>query len=139
KAAGLTSATMRQLPAGPSRDAIEAETNRRPGLPSATLSPDERIMLLAGIAALPGSPSRQRWRASAHRAASNEGVTARLPTEAGSGGQRRTGYLTRARAAVSSPAAVHHVRQTRWTRSFQPRPRRSETSGAASVRAAEDR
>jgi hypothetical protein len=45
---------MRQLPAGPSRDAVEAETNRQAGLPYATLSPDERITLLAGLAALPG-------------------------------------------------------------------------------------
>jgi hypothetical protein len=54
QAAGLTSVTMRQLPAGPSRDAIEAETNRRAGVPYATLSPDERITFLAGLAALPG-------------------------------------------------------------------------------------
>jgi hypothetical protein len=54
QAAGLTSVNMRQLPAGPSRDAIEAETNRRAGLPYATLSPDERITFLAGLAALPG-------------------------------------------------------------------------------------
>ncbi|HEX7266790.1 MAG TPA: hypothetical protein VF256_05125, partial [Streptosporangiaceae bacterium] len=54
QAAGLTSVTMRQLPAGPSRDAIEAETNRRAGLPYVTLSPDERVTLLAGLAALPG-------------------------------------------------------------------------------------
>jgi hypothetical protein len=54
QAAGLTSATIRQLPAGPTRDAIEAETNRRAGAPYATLSPDERITFLAGLAALPG-------------------------------------------------------------------------------------
>jgi hypothetical protein len=54
QAAGLTSVTIRQLPAGPAPDAIEAETNRRAGLPYATLSPDERITLLAGLAALPG-------------------------------------------------------------------------------------
>jgi hypothetical protein len=54
QAAGLTSATIRQLPAGPARDAIEAETNRRAGLPCTTLSPDERITLLAGLAALSG-------------------------------------------------------------------------------------
>jgi hypothetical protein len=53
-AAGLTSAAIRQLPAGPARDAIEADTNRRAGLPYATLTPDERITLLAGLAALPG-------------------------------------------------------------------------------------
>ena len=54
QAAGLTSAAIRQLPAGPTRDAIEAQTNHRAGLPYATLSPDERITLLAGLAALPG-------------------------------------------------------------------------------------
>lgn len=54
QAAGLTSATIRQLPTGPTRDAIEAETNRRAGMPYAALSPDERITLLAGLAALPG-------------------------------------------------------------------------------------
>jgi hypothetical protein len=54
QAAGLTSAAIRQLPAGPTRDAIEADTNRRAGLPYATLSPDERITLLGGLAALPG-------------------------------------------------------------------------------------
>lgn len=52
--AGLTSATIRQLPVGSTRDAIEAETNRRAGVPYAALSPDERITLLAGLAALPG-------------------------------------------------------------------------------------
>jgi hypothetical protein len=54
QAAGLTSAAIRQLPAGPTRDAIEAETNRRAGVPYATLSPDERITLLAGLAVLSG-------------------------------------------------------------------------------------
>jgi hypothetical protein len=54
QAAGLTSAAIQQLPAGPARDAIEADTNRRSGLLYATLSPDERIALLAGLAALPG-------------------------------------------------------------------------------------
>ena len=54
QAAGLTSEAMTQLPAGPVRAAIEAETNRRAGVPYATLSVDERIALLAGLAALPG-------------------------------------------------------------------------------------
>jgi hypothetical protein len=54
QAAGLTAATVRQLPAGPIRDAIEAETNRRAGLPYAALSPDERLTFLAGLAVLPG-------------------------------------------------------------------------------------
>ena len=52
--AGLTSETVMQLHPGPARDAIEAETNRRAGLPYATLSADERLALLAGLAALPG-------------------------------------------------------------------------------------
>jgi hypothetical protein len=54
QAAGLTSETMMQLPAGPMRAAIEAETNRRAGVAYATLSVDERVALLAGLAALPG-------------------------------------------------------------------------------------
>jgi len=54
QAAGLTSKAMTQLPAGPMRAAIEAETNRRAGMPYATLSVDERVALLAGLAALPG-------------------------------------------------------------------------------------
>jgi hypothetical protein len=54
QAAGLTSEAMTQLPAGPVRAAIEAETNRRAGVPYATLSADERVALLAGLAALPG-------------------------------------------------------------------------------------
>jgi hypothetical protein len=45
---------MMRLPAGPVRAAIEAETNRRAGVPYATLSVDERVALLAGLAALPG-------------------------------------------------------------------------------------
>jgi hypothetical protein len=54
QAAGLTSKAMMQLPAGPMRAAIEAETNRRADVPYATLSVDERVALLAGLAALPG-------------------------------------------------------------------------------------
>lgn len=38
----------------PVRAAIEAETNRRASVPYATLSADERIALLAGLAAVPG-------------------------------------------------------------------------------------
>ena len=53
-AAGLTGAAIQQLPAGPARDAIKADTNRRAGPPYATLTPDERITFLAGLAALPG-------------------------------------------------------------------------------------
>ena len=37
QAAGLTSEAVTQLPAGPMRSAIEAETNRRAGMPYATL------------------------------------------------------------------------------------------------------
>ena len=54
QAAGLTSEAVTQLPAGPMRSAIEAETNRRAGMPYATLNADERVALLAGLAALPG-------------------------------------------------------------------------------------
>jgi hypothetical protein len=54
QAAGLTSTTVGQMPAGPARDAIEEDTNRRAGVPYATLDMDERITLLAGLAALPG-------------------------------------------------------------------------------------
>jgi hypothetical protein len=54
QAAGLTSDAMMQLPAGSARAAIEAETNRRAGAPYTTLSADERVALLAGLAALPG-------------------------------------------------------------------------------------
>lgn len=54
QAAGLTSKAMTQLPEGDTRSAIEAATNHRAGVPYATLSPDERISFLAGLAALPG-------------------------------------------------------------------------------------
>jgi hypothetical protein len=54
QAAGLTSEAMMQLPAGPTRTAIEVETNRLAGGPYGTLSADERVALLAGLAALPG-------------------------------------------------------------------------------------
>jgi hypothetical protein len=54
QAAGLTRTTVGQMPAGPARDAIEEDTNRRAGVPYATLNPDERITLLAGLAALAG-------------------------------------------------------------------------------------
>jgi hypothetical protein len=45
---------MMQLPAGPVRAAVEAETNHRAGVPYTTLNADERVALLAGLAALPG-------------------------------------------------------------------------------------
>jgi len=54
QAVGLTSQAMMQLPEGPVRTAIEAETNRRAGVPYATMSVAERGALLTGLAALPG-------------------------------------------------------------------------------------
>jgi hypothetical protein len=54
QAAGLTSTTISQLPPGTEREAIEAETNCRDAAPYASLTPDERLALLAGLAALPG-------------------------------------------------------------------------------------
>jgi hypothetical protein len=54
QAAGLTSASISQMAAGPVRDAIEAETNRQAGIPYSALDPDERMTFLAGLAALPG-------------------------------------------------------------------------------------
>jgi hypothetical protein len=54
QAAGLTSTTIRQLPAGAEREAIEVKTNRRDAAPYASLTPDERLAFLAGLAALPG-------------------------------------------------------------------------------------
>ncbi len=53
-AAGHTAESINAIEAGPERDAIEAETNRRAAPPFAALSPDERLTLLAGLAALPG-------------------------------------------------------------------------------------
>lgn len=52
--AGLTSAAIGQMAAGPVRDAIEAETNRQAGIPYTALDPEERMTFLAGLAALPG-------------------------------------------------------------------------------------
>jgi len=51
------------------------------------------------------------------------------------------GRVRRSRPAVSgTPRSLfHRDRQTRWIRSSQPRPRRSETCGAAWVRVADDR
>ncbi len=54
QAAGLTSTTIRQLPAGAEREAIEADTNRRDAAPYASLRPDDRLAFLVGLAALPG-------------------------------------------------------------------------------------
>jgi hypothetical protein len=52
QAAGFTSTTIRELPAGPTRDAIEAETNRRNGLAYAALSPAERATFRTSLAVL---------------------------------------------------------------------------------------
>jgi hypothetical protein len=54
QAAGLTVDKIRQMPPGPGRDAIEADTNRLAGDPFASLAPEERLGLLAGLAALRG-------------------------------------------------------------------------------------
>ncbi len=54
QAAGLTTTTIRQLPVGAKREAIEAETNVRDAAPYAALTPAERLAFLAGLAALPG-------------------------------------------------------------------------------------
>jgi hypothetical protein len=51
-AAGLTAATIVTMPAGPDRDAIEADTNRRAALPFAALDVNDRLRLLADLAAL---------------------------------------------------------------------------------------
>jgi hypothetical protein len=53
-AAGLTLAQLRVLDDGPLRQAIEEETNRLDDPIYAVLSQDERLELLAGLAALPG-------------------------------------------------------------------------------------
>jgi hypothetical protein len=53
RAAGLTAEEVAGLE-GPQRDAVEAETNRRAATPYAALDADERLALLAGLAALPG-------------------------------------------------------------------------------------
>ena len=54
QAAGHTVDTIRGLADGPERERIEAETNRRAGLPYATLSAAERSRLLSGLTGLPG-------------------------------------------------------------------------------------
>jgi hypothetical protein len=53
-AAGLTASEMRNLPDGPVRRAIEAETNHRDEPIYEVLSPEEQVELLAGLGALPG-------------------------------------------------------------------------------------
>jgi hypothetical protein len=57
-AAGHTARTIVELAPGPDREAIEAETNRLAGAPFAALTPDERLLLLADLAALPGPRPR---------------------------------------------------------------------------------
>lgn len=51
--AGLTAREVVAMPAGPDRDAIEDDTNERAGAPYAVLAADERLTLLADLAALP--------------------------------------------------------------------------------------
>lgn len=53
-AAGHTASSMSALPDGPERLAIELETDRRAAGPYAVLAPDERLDMLADLAALPG-------------------------------------------------------------------------------------
>ncbi|WP_285557439.1 hypothetical protein [Actinoplanes regularis] len=53
QAAGLTLEQLRALPAGPERQAIEDETNRRDEPIYQVLDQEERIELLAGLGALP--------------------------------------------------------------------------------------
>ncbi|MEW2430052.1 hypothetical protein AB0877_18755 [Micromonospora sp. NPDC047644] len=53
-AAGHTASSIAALPAGPERLAIELETDRRAAAPYAALSGEERLTMLADLAALPG-------------------------------------------------------------------------------------
>lgn len=75
QAAGLTSQAMMQLPADPVRAAIEAETNRRAGAPYATLSADERVALLAGLAARLSERAPVTAALPSKHAATSQGVT----------------------------------------------------------------
>jgi hypothetical protein len=54
RGAGLTVDEVTALPPGSSRDAIEADTNRRASTPYAALSSDERLEFLGALAALRG-------------------------------------------------------------------------------------
>ena len=54
QAAGLSAEQIVAMPDGPERQAIEAETNRRDEPIYRALTQDERLELLAGLAALPG-------------------------------------------------------------------------------------
>ncbi|HEX6196512.1 MAG TPA: hypothetical protein VFZ37_11400 [Jiangellaceae bacterium] len=51
--AGLTVGEILAMEPGPDRDAIEDDTNTRAGVPYESLTPDERLTLLADLAALP--------------------------------------------------------------------------------------
>ncbi|WBB78634.1 hypothetical protein O7606_20835 [Micromonospora sp. WMMD882] len=53
-AAGHTAASVSALPDGPERLAIEQETDRRAAAPFGALTADERLTMLADLAALPG-------------------------------------------------------------------------------------
>lgn len=53
-AAGHTAASIAELPPGPERLAIEQETDRRAAGPYTVLSGEERLTMLADLAALPG-------------------------------------------------------------------------------------
>ncbi|MFD2766392.1 hypothetical protein [Micromonospora eburnea] len=53
-AAGHTATSVAALPPGPERLAIEQETDRRAAGPYAVLSAEERLVMLADLAALPG-------------------------------------------------------------------------------------
>lgn len=53
-AAGHTAASVVELPAGPERRAIELETDRRAAGPYTVLTAEERLAVLADLAALPG-------------------------------------------------------------------------------------
>ncbi|SCL61222.1 hypothetical protein GA0070606_3403 [Micromonospora citrea] len=53
-AAGHTAASVAALPSGPERLAIELETDRRAAGPYAVLAAEERLAVLADLAALPG-------------------------------------------------------------------------------------
>ncbi|MFG1838204.1 hypothetical protein ACGFH8_07185 [Micromonospora sp. NPDC049175] len=53
-AAGHTASSIATLPAGPERLAIELETDRRAAGPYSVLGADERLTMLADLAALPG-------------------------------------------------------------------------------------
>jgi hypothetical protein len=53
-AAGHTATSITALPPGPPRATIEAETDRLAAPPYAALTADERLTLLADLAAVPG-------------------------------------------------------------------------------------